>query len=288
MSADFVKIYPGFFKGSLRDTPPFARLLFLGMITEADENGLARGTISFWAAYIGCSKEDVEASLEILSSPDPDSNSAAEEGRRIVRWGDGAHTWRIVNYAKYFEKSRNEDRANYKREWDRKHAETRHVSGSKRPNPTKPDKPDHENENENENNTPPTPSKKGIALSDILEPIRSTIEEFIQHRKNLKKPLTPEAIKRQLAKFEEWGAAEAKKRIEVAIESGWMQAYPPKEGEGPKRKEPKHDLVAVPFKNSEGMHDTVIVEAPLGTNADKSKKAEFCDEYRRKKGLVAA
>ena len=160
MSSDFVKIYPGFFEGSLRDAPPFARLLFLAMISKADQHGVALGTPGFWAAYVGTTVENINDALEILSSPDPDSTTSDMDGRRIEKWGDGANRWRIVNYKQYYEKHRNEERALYKREWDRKHPEKRHKSGSNRKNPTEPDKPDRENENENEKKTkvfvPPT------------------------------------------------------------------------------------------------------------------------------------
>lgn len=150
MSADFTKVYKGFFEGSFRDEAPFTKLLFLAMMLHADENGIVRGAPSFWSAYTNISQDDVKEALERLLSPDPDSASPDEEGRRIIPWGDGANCWNIVNYRKYYEKSRNQERAEYKREWDRKNSETRHKTSSKRQNPTEPDRPDPENENENE------------------------------------------------------------------------------------------------------------------------------------------
>ena len=116
MAADFTKVYRGFFKGSLADQPPFARLLFLAMLSEADENGIALGTPSFWAGYVRISVEDVEKGLEILSSPDPDSTSTDDDGRRIVPWGEGANRWKIVNYRLYYERNRSEERRAYQAE----------------------------------------------------------------------------------------------------------------------------------------------------------------------------
>ena len=126
MSLDFVKVYPGFFKGSLNDTPPYARLLFLAMISQADHLGIALGTVRFWAAYVAIPEGQVREALDILSSPDPESTSPEEEGRRIVPYGDGSNQWRIVNYEKYYEKGRCEERAEYKREWDQKHRPSGH------------------------------------------------------------------------------------------------------------------------------------------------------------------
>lgn len=117
MSADYTKVYRGFFEGSLRDQSPYSKLLFLAMMLHADENGVVLGSVSFWADYIKCSPDEVRESLRVLSSPDPESTSPDEEGRRIEPWGDGANRWRIVNYRKYYQKSRNEERREYKAEW---------------------------------------------------------------------------------------------------------------------------------------------------------------------------
>ena len=115
MASHFVKIYPGFFRGSLTDAPPWARLLFLAMLCEADRHGVVLGTVSFWSNYVRITEEQVRESLTILSSPDPDSTSPAEEGKRIIAWGDGANQWRIVNYEKYYAQGRKDDRRGYQR-----------------------------------------------------------------------------------------------------------------------------------------------------------------------------
>lgn len=147
MASDFCRVFPGFWEGSLRDCPPWTRLLFLAMISKADEHGIVHGTASFWAAYLNCSVQDVELALQILSSPDPESTTVDNEGRRIERWGDGQNTWRIVNYLTYYNKSREYDRKAYKAEWIRRKRRQLATGVDKNDNVD----PEIENENENEN-----------------------------------------------------------------------------------------------------------------------------------------
>lgn len=96
-----------------------------------------------------------------------------------------------------------------------------------------------EKEKEKEKDTerePPKPPKGGSTLSGLngvvpesLEPIRSLIEEFVAHRKHMgkAKALTPEAIRRQILRFERWGPDVAKAQIEQCIERGWMAPIEP-------------------------------------------------------------
>lgn len=221
MSADFVKIYPGFFKGSLIDTPPYARLLFLAMLSEADHIGVALGTVRYWSALVGISEDEVRQGLAILNSPDPDSTSPDEDGRRIVPYGEGSNRWRIVNYWKYYEKSRNEDRKEQKRDWDRTNRPSGHSrakSGSKKDSPTQSVQSDPENESENESE-----NEIDISRPRKKSPFeRPTLEEcqfyFAQ------KGSTIEEGERFFLFYESVGWKVGKKPMEVwkAAASGWI------------------------------------------------------------------
>ena len=204
MHLEFVKIYPGFFKGSLVDTPPFARLLFLAMLSEADEMGVALGTVRYWASLVGITESEVLQGMEILTSPDPHSTSPDLEGRRIEPWGAGSNRWRIVNYAKYYEKSRNEDRKEYKRDWDRKNAETRNWRSDpnlKRKRPTQSDtsdrKPSQTKPKKTKEKEPPLPPTGDAEIPSALE---DSWKEWLAYRKERKlPPFKPITIKKQIA-----------------------------------------------------------------------------------------
>ncbi len=55
---------------------------------------------------LGGSEKQIEEALEFLSTPDKESRSKLEEGRRIVR--EGQFQFRLVNW-EYYQKIRNED-----------------------------------------------------------------------------------------------------------------------------------------------------------------------------------
>ncbi len=52
--------------------------------------------------------------------------------------------------------------------------------------------------------------------------------EYVQHRKEIKKPLTPTAGKRQLKQLESWGLQRAIVAINHSIAKGWLSIYEPK------------------------------------------------------------
>lgn len=58
---------------------------------------------------------------------------------------------------------------------------------------------------------------------------RDTWDLWVQHRKELKKKITPTAQKLQLRKLSAWGEAKAIVAIETSIESGWQGLFEPKE-----------------------------------------------------------
>jgi hypothetical protein len=66
------------------------------------------------ANTLGCSLEEVEQAIEFLASPDPNSRTKIEEGRRLVRVGEFEYT--VPTYQIYREKRDKEERRQYNRE----------------------------------------------------------------------------------------------------------------------------------------------------------------------------
>lgn len=237
MSADFVKVYPGFFKGSLVDTPPYARLLFLAMISQADHRGVALGTARFWANYTSITEEQVRESLAILSAPDPESTTPDEEGRRIIPYGDGANQWLIVNYKRYYERGRQEERREYKAAHEKARRDAKR--GQSWTGVDRVDKVDTESESESESEkkgkeNPPKSPKGGQAFASLppipedLLPIRTALESFIEHRKEIKHPMTARALEMVYAKARKWGFARTLQSIEDSIQGGYQGLFEPR------------------------------------------------------------
>jgi len=224
MSSDFVKIYPGFFRGSLTDTPPYARLLFLAMLSQADHRGVALGTVGFWSAYAGLTKDQVAEGLEILSSPDPESTSPDEEGRRIVPFGDGRNQWRVVNYRHYYEKGRAEERKEYKREWDRTHR-----------NPTRSDKSD-KSDPESESESETKPSKRRDVVEELLAglpPVFAADAAFVRALRDYEafrveqkhKPWAPATVKKKHAEWSKRNPSEVAEALEKSVAQGYQGVF---------------------------------------------------------------
>lgn len=68
---------------------------------------------------------------------------------------------------------------------------------------------------------------------------KEAFEEFRQHRKEIKPPLTPVAIRRLYAKLGRFSEEEAIFSLGEAIDRGWQTAFP-QTAEARQRSKPKH------------------------------------------------
>lgn len=99
----YAKIFESIYDGSLRKDWK-ALITFQQLLVLADEAGYVDKTPDAISARTTIPLDIIIHGLDQLSSPDPDSRSKEEEGRRIVlinpdrRWG-----WRIVNHKEYRE-----------------------------------------------------------------------------------------------------------------------------------------------------------------------------------------
>jgi hypothetical protein len=94
----FVKLDCGILDSSLWSEDLSVRVVFLTMLAMSDANGLVAATAPGIAARARLSLDDTRAALDVLSSPDQDSRSLADEGRRIRRVDGGFF---LVNYEQY-------------------------------------------------------------------------------------------------------------------------------------------------------------------------------------------
>jgi len=97
------KIFSQIYDGTLASNGPWQALVtFQQLIILADQDGVVDMTPEAISRRTSIPHEIIAEGLSALEQPDPDSRSAAEEGRRIVRlsptrsWG-----WRLVNYEHY-------------------------------------------------------------------------------------------------------------------------------------------------------------------------------------------
>lgn len=96
----FVKIYDSILRSSIWLESPSTKLVWITMLVLADKDGFVRASVGGLAHQAGVPRGDCVEALGILESPDPDSQTATDEGRRVTRHDGG---WSIVNHSKYRE-----------------------------------------------------------------------------------------------------------------------------------------------------------------------------------------
>lgn len=111
----YVKLFASIYEGTLRGKA-HAQLVFINLLVHANAHGEADIHPQAIADETGLALDDVKHVIDMLETPDPESRSHEESGRRITRldehrtWG-----WRIVNYIKYRGIRNEDDRREYNR-----------------------------------------------------------------------------------------------------------------------------------------------------------------------------
>jgi hypothetical protein len=109
----FVKLDCGILDSSLWAEDSDTCKVFLTMLAMCEPEGLCRATAPGISHRARLSLSVVKKALAVLESPDSESRSEEEDGRRIERVDGGYH---IVNYLKYRAKSSLEERREQVRE----------------------------------------------------------------------------------------------------------------------------------------------------------------------------
>jgi hypothetical protein len=102
----YVPVFDSVFQGTLCGRWPDTGV-WLCLLALADKHGHIDITVPYIAAVTGIPAEVLTDCISRFTSPDPNSRTKDEEGRRLVlldatrEWG-----WKVVNHAKYREKAR--------------------------------------------------------------------------------------------------------------------------------------------------------------------------------------
>ena len=125
----YAKIFTSLYQGTLRGNS-HCILVFTNLLAHADRDGIVDIHPRAIAEEVGLTREQVQAAIDELEAPDPESRSPDEQGRRITRvdahraWG-----WLVVNYAKYRAIRSEDDRREQNREaqarWRAKQADNK-------------------------------------------------------------------------------------------------------------------------------------------------------------------
>ncbi len=116
----FVLLWSALLDSSLWDTPAETRLTWITVLLLKDAEGQVRGTPESIARRANLPPDKVKHALKYLESPDPQSHTRTEDGRRLKKVDGG---WYVVNHDLY--RFSNEAKREF---WRQQKAEQRKIS----------------------------------------------------------------------------------------------------------------------------------------------------------------
>lgn len=93
------KIFPAMWTGSLMGKGSVTQNLMSYAVSNCDADGCVELNATLLSCLFGDPKDKVEEAITHLCSPDPESRTPDEDGRRLTR--EGQFLYHIVNYCKY-------------------------------------------------------------------------------------------------------------------------------------------------------------------------------------------
>lgn len=120
MSYTFTKLFSGLTESTVWVEPYATRILWVSMLSWADQHGRVFGSIPGIARRAGINLDEAEAALTSFMSADRHSRTPDHDGRRVEKIDGG---WRLLNYGKYREMRDAEVRREQNREAQRRHRE---------------------------------------------------------------------------------------------------------------------------------------------------------------------
>jgi hypothetical protein len=164
MGYTYTKLFSGLTESTVWIEPYATRVLWVSMLSWADQHGRVFGSVPGIARRAGIQLEECEAALASFMAPDHHSRTTDHDGRRIEKIDGG---WLLLNHGKYRAMRDDDARREYQREWDREKRPTR-----TRHNPTQPD-------NTDKNRPGPTYTEAEAVSKDLVPAARArpTLEQ---------------------------------------------------------------------------------------------------------------
>lgn len=107
MSTGFTKLFGSILDSSVWEEEDAIRLVWISLMAMADRDGTVQASLPGLARRARVSRENTELAIDKFLSPDPDSRTTENEGRRIEVVPGG---WRLLNHATYRKRLSAEDR----------------------------------------------------------------------------------------------------------------------------------------------------------------------------------
>lgn len=210
----FTKLFSDIVTSSIWTEDNTTRIVWITMLAIADQKGRVFASLPGLAQVAHVDREDCRKAISILESPDVDSRTKEYEGRRIEPIADG---WVILNYAKHRARGQNEERRDYKTQWQRDSRNLQHLSSECPQVSTQ------------------SPLSASASASVLPESIRTDAmaeawQLWLCHRAEIKKPITPRSAAMSLKTLAVMGEKRAIAAIQHSIVQGYQGIFEPKKG----------------------------------------------------------
>ena len=169
----FTKLWAEITDSSIWNEDDKTRIVWITMLARMGPDYVVRASVGGLAHLARVSREDCEKALEKLASPDPDSRSPEEEGRRIKKVDGGFF---MINGEKFRQRRGDEEKKAYMREYMRQYRKNK-ASNVKNVNICKPESIQEEEEEEAEENISLKRERGSASQTDFAE--IPTLEEVI-------------------------------------------------------------------------------------------------------------
>jgi len=184
------------------------------------------------AAVLGSTPEAMQAAIDVLCAPDPNSRSVEHNGMRLLR--EGQFAYHVVNHEKYRALRNDDDRREYFRQKKaesraRLSGETVKVRSQRKSNcpplstaVTQPESRTRKQKAEQQKQEEPS-----FPTSLNTPEFRQAWADYKVHRRESKmKPLGATATKTRIAELEKMGPTASVEAIRRSIANGWAGIFP--------------------------------------------------------------
>jgi hypothetical protein len=230
----FAKLDSGIVNSTIWVQPHDVLRVWIWFLSQADSRGTVDTAAPALSLICMVPLERMREILLLLESPDPDSRSPNDDGRRIEKIDGGG--WRIINYGKYRESRDPQERKEYQRNWDKQHRPSGHQraavrqksdhsptqSDHTRPETTKAEAERAEAEEKDQKKEKP---QAAFELPSWID--RAAWDGYAEMRKRKRAPLTPRActmVVRELDKLRSLGQEPADV-LDQSTRNSWTDVY---------------------------------------------------------------
>lgn len=231
----YSKLDCGITKSSIWAEALHVRVVWISFLAEKDENGFVESSRSGMIRICNVTPEQFDEAVSKLESPDPDSRTPDNEGRRISKIEGG---WVVLNHEKYrlsTDIQRDKTRERVKRYRERLKNVTDctdcNVTQALAPVSVSVSVSDINSLNEDKGcGEKGKPSLKELQIPDHLKDVWPFFEEM---RKKKRAPLTDKAAELTIRNLERL-SSDKQVQVEIleqSIQKGWTGVFPLKENE---------------------------------------------------------